>query len=170
MLRKISHIVLSILLVVSTIGLTYTKHYCSAQSLFVQPTVKQIYSHPVHVHSNMDHVKAHAHADKAHSNFQDNICTTQECSDLDNCCDYQTCNDDNCCSNEIITVRLSLNYIVYDSKETFKTFEFGLFNLAFVAEFNNLYEETAFIHKLFRIADSPHKTKNTPSILQSFRC
>ncbi len=180
MLKKVSHIILSILLVVSTTGLTYTKHYCSAQSLSVQHSAKKVYSQKAHAQDYMEvkhdeahtHTDNHAHADKTHSSnhSQNDLCTTQECNDDDNCCDNETCNDDNCCSNETITVKLSLDYIIIDSKEIFKTFELELFNSTLVTSLNSLFEETGTKFNRLLITDSPHKIKNTPSILQNFRC
>jgi hypothetical protein len=174
MLKKVGHIILSILLVVSTTGLTYTKHYCSAQSSQVQHSAKMEYSQKAHAHNymNMKHDKTHEHTDKVHANShsKNNLCSTQECNDDDNCCDNETCSNDNCCSNKTITVKLSMDYILIDSKEIFKSLEFELLNTSLVTSFNSLFIENDAKINRYHIVDSPHKIKNTPSILQNFLC
>ncbi len=180
MLKKISHIILSILLLVSTTGLTYTKHYCSAQSFPPQHIAQKAHSQKAHAHDFMEqkhdithaHSNKHSHTNKVYSNShaQDNLCVTQECTNDEPCCENETCSDDNCCSNEVLTIKLSLDYIIIDSKEIFKTFELDVFNSSLITSFNNLFEETNTQFNRFLITDAPHKTKNTPSVLQNFRC
>ncbi|MCF6243337.1 MAG: hypothetical protein L3J74_18620 [Bacteroidales bacterium] len=180
MLKKVSHIILSILLVVSTTGLTYTKHYCSAQTFQAKHNYKKEHTQKAHAHDFMEkkhdiihvHSQNHEHTNKNYldSHSQNDLCTTQECTSDAPCCDSETCNDDNCCKNETITVKLSLDYIIIDSKEIFKAFEHELFNATLITSYNNLFKETNTKFNRFLITDSPHKIKNTPSILQNFRC
>lgn len=175
MLKKVSHIILSILLLVSTTGLTYTKHFCSAHAFQSQHSVPKEHAHNF-MNQEHDiehsHFNKHSHTNKVYSNShaQDDLCTTQECTNNEACCENETCNDDNCCSNKVITITLSLDYIIIDSKEIFKTFELDVFNSSLITSVNNLIEETNTQFKRFLITDAPNKIKNTPSVLQNFRC
>ncbi|RLD85588.1 MAG: hypothetical protein DRJ07_02700 [Bacteroidetes bacterium] len=173
MIKRVSHIILSVLIVVSTTGLTYTKHFCNAQ-LF--PDYKTISENTDQNHPHFSVDKKHddhqlISIDKEHSkrhkhNLSALNMTDQSCDEV--CCENETCHDDNCCHNEIQSIKLSLDYIKIETKEIFKTFEIELFHTELLV-FHNLLNESSIISR-YIIADSPTKIKNSQSFLQTFRC
>ncbi len=154
MLKKVSHIILSLLIVASTIGLTYNKHFCSASSATSYQVKKS-----EHIQHEKEHKSNHIHNQLSQ--------LSDDCAD-DACCENETCHDDNCCHNEIKSIKLSLDYVKIETKEFFKTFELKLFHTELIV-FNDLINESAIIGR-YSITDSPPLIKNTQSILQTFRC
>lgn len=160
MLKKVSHIILSLLLVVSTVGLTFSKHFCSAQL-----ALSEFKKHE-HVQHSHKHVKEAQGHNCEHDN---NKSPEQICAEDESCCENETCHDDNCCRNEIVTIKLSSDFIKEKVNEIAKTYVFTLFESDIVLfDFNRINKEKLF--RRYLLNEIPPKIANEQSFLQSFLC
>lgn len=168
MQKKVIHIFLSLILLVSTIGMTFTKHYCNAQLTVDIHEVKIENTKHSHKHQSQEKehgdVHRHGHNDaKATSSHSEH---EKSCTDI-SCCESNSCHEDNCCHNETTIINLLQDFVKVEYKDVSKTFEIKLF-LTELSNFDVFQVQSNF--NLILIADAPHKIKNSQSILQIFRC